>query len=421
VRKVVILTSAFPYLPGEQFLEDEIPYWSEAEGVEVILMPATASGAVRDIPEDIEINLSLVGSSPLSRHRLMKMLWLPPAVTSRLFICEIRYLLSSNRLSLKNVLYALQACANVLIFQKKLNKYISKEGCIDIVYSYWNESLAYAACLLKRHGKVGSVISRAHGFDLYESRRKTHYMALKRQFIADFDKIFLLSEEAKSYFEQTYGTAAGILGIAPLGVPLPSKVSARSRAGEAHIVSVSFCVAIKRLDKILAAVSLFSDWHPEIQVKWTHIGDGPLLCELKNKCAAEVFSRPRLNIELLGLKSNSYVKNFYSMQPVDVFINASESEGMPVSIMEAMAAGVPAIAPNIGGMANLITHENGKLLTTTPSIKEMTCALEEMLLGDNQEGLRLKAREHISSNFNATRNYSNFVSKLKELPCRHGI
>jgi len=43
------------------------------------------------------------------------------------------------------------------------------------------------------------------------------------------------------------------------------------------------------------------------------------------------------------------VLNYYASNPVDVFINTSSSEGLPVSIMEAMSFGIPVIATNVGG------------------------------------------------------------------------
>ena len=47
----------------------------------------------------------------------------------------------------------------------------------------------------------------------------------------------------------------------------------------------------------------------------------------------------------MGEVENKEAKAFFLNNAVDFFINASESEGVPVSIMEAMSASVPAIAP----------------------------------------------------------------------------
>ena len=47
---------------------------------------------------------------------------------------------------------------------------------------------------------------------------------------------------------------------------------------------------------------------------------------------------------------------------MDYFINLSDSEGIPVSIMEAMSVGIPIIARDVGGNREIVTNNNGCLL-----------------------------------------------------------
>ena len=48
---------------------------------------------------------------------------------------------------------------------------------------------------------------------------------------------------------------------------------------------------------------------------------------------------------------NEEVIRFYQQNHVDLFLLTSEYEGIPVAIMEAMAAGIPVMATNAGGIA----------------------------------------------------------------------
>jgi len=43
-------------------------------------------------------------------------------------------------------------------------------------------------------------------------------------------------------------------------------------------------------------------------------------------------------------------------------MNLSETEGIPVSIMEAQSAGVPILATNLGGTSEIVNNENGFLV-----------------------------------------------------------
>lgn len=47
----------------------------------------------------------------------------------------------------------------------------------------------------------------------------------------------------------------------------------------------------------------------------------------------------------------------------DIFINASLNEGMPLTVIEAMAAGLPIVAAPVGGIPEIITHNQSGLLT----------------------------------------------------------
>ena len=75
---------------------------------------------------------------------------------------------------------------------------------IDIVYTYWSSEQTYAACILKEKGLIKSIITRTHGYDIYEERRQNNYMPLKRQFLPLMDKIYVLSEQAKLYLTCRY-------------------------------------------------------------------------------------------------------------------------------------------------------------------------------------------------------------------------
>ena len=64
-----------------------------------------------------------------------------------------------------------------------------------------------------------------------------------------------------------------------------------------------------------------------------------------------------------GEFSKEQIITFLEHTRVDVLVNCSENEGIPVSIMEGFAAGIPAIAFNIGGIPEIIEHgKNGLLL-----------------------------------------------------------
>src|SRR6185437_7654270 len=273
--KIAILTNAYPYLPGEQFIEDEIGYWAAHDGVEATLLPALAAGTPRPVPAGIAVDLGMARSSKFAR------LWcVLRALGSTIFRCELGYLRRVRKLKPRTVVRALLHVSKVLEQAAQLQRYADMHGRIDVAYCYWNETQACAALLARKAGPARKVVPRAHGHALYEARRNHAYMPPTPQFVAEYHPILPLSREARDYLRQTYGAPPENIRICPLGVPLAATLSRPSPAGCLHVVSVSSCVQVKRLDRIVDALELLARRHPDVCVGWTHIGAGPLLEEI---------------------------------------------------------------------------------------------------------------------------------------------
>jgi glycosyltransferase involved in cell wall biosynthesis len=240
-------------------------------------------------------------------------------------------------------------------------------------------------------------------------------MPLKRHFVSDIDRLFVLSEEAKEYVSRVYGFQEQIIYISPLGVNVPIEFSRSSESNNFNVVSVSFCLPVKRIDKIIKSIAIFASKSPSVHVNWTHIGDGPLIDELMLLAKRELGKFNNVDYEFLGNFKNQEVLDFILNNPIDCFLNSSESEGIPVSIMEAMAAGIPAIAPNVGGIAELVSKENGYIMSSEANLDEIARGLELIYERIDLEDVKKSARRHILENFNAAINYPKFISSLDDL------
>ncbi len=126
----------------------------------------------------------------------------------------------------------------------------------------------------------------------------------------------------------------------------------------------------------------------------------------------------RLGIEdrviFAGFAGQEQVRN-YLMQS-DIFVLPSFAEGVPVSLMEAMACGVPVIATHVGGVAELIEPGATGLLVPASDPVALRDAIASYL---NDHGLREKVsrrgREKVLSDFNL----DNEVDKLAQLFQNH--
>ena len=108
--------------------------------------------------------------------------------------------------------------------------------------------------------------------------------------------------------------------------------------------------------------------------------------------------------------------SFYRECPADVFINASETEGTPVAVMEAVSCGIPVIATAVGGNQEIVGERNGILLSENPSPHEIADAILNLL--DNRKmslEMRDESRRIWMERYNADANYSAFAERLRSI------
>ena len=110
------------------------------------------------------------------------------------------------------------------------------------------------------------------------------------------------------------------------------------------------------------------------------------------------------------------MKEYQSMD-INLFLNVSEYEGVPVSIMEAMSFGIPVIAMNVGGASEIVQDQyNGKLLNKDFSIEELCESISYFInINDStMRNYRKNARNTWESFFSAEKNYCKFYREVCE-------
>ena len=119
---------------------------------------------------------------------------------------------------------------------------------------------------------------------------------------------------------------------------------------------------------------------------------------------------------LAGNLPNETVRMCLAREPFDLFLNVSSSEGVPVSVMEALCSGIPVLATAVGGTPELVDDTVGRLLPADITPKQLADTLTE--LHANVPLLlkwRQAARERWLNSADANRNYNGFIDFLKDL------
>lgn len=236
-------------------------------------------------------------------------------------------------------------------FQKITQEFQHKD-CI--YYSYWGRDIIEALVFepkLKQNIKV----SRFHGYDLYPERHAGNYLPYQEQILKHIDLALPCSTDGALHLQKLFPKANSTIEVARLGT-ISMGINPSSEREVFKILSCSSVIPLKRVHLIAKAIK-----NADIKIEWTHIGDGPEMPQLK-KIISDTLTNPNISINLLGWRKPKEILGLYSSQPFHLFINVSEYEGVPVSIMEALASGIPILAPNVGGISEIIDEKVGTLL-----------------------------------------------------------
>jgi glycosyltransferase involved in cell wall biosynthesis len=137
------------------------------------------------------------------------------------------------------------------------------------------------------------------------------------------------------------------------------------------------------------------------------MGAGPLFDKLHQ--TVQKAGGGNLSVDLVGVKSRREVYEAYRKMSADIFVNLSSSEGIPVSIMEAISAGIPVLAPDVGAMKEIVCAETGVLLPAVFS-EEAFCKGAAHILAS--KGLRGTAIAFFESQFMSQKNYDEFYRSV---------
>lgn len=404
MRYLILFNRKFPYKTGEAFLENEIDEIS------------TVFDKIIIFPSDICLNDKVtrkINSSNVEVKVVEKI---------SLKFRNIKYLfggakwgiLNEKNKNLTNKLYggyfenaAKNQAKKIIRVLEKYNFSVNDE---IILYSYWLFITAKVAIIVKEYfEKIGinvRVVSRAHRFDIYEEKREHRFLPQREVLFKNIDKILPCSLDGTEYLKSKYFKYSDKFETAYLGT-YDNGIAKINETNTFNIISCSRLTEVKRVELIIDALKYFEG--KPINIEWTHIGGGELFERIQERVKNELGF---MNVKLLGTLMNVEVYEYYKNNPQDIFINVSSSEGLPVSIMEAISFGIPIIATDVGGTSEIVIENvTGYLLEENFTIDKLIKVLEEVIFMNKTDYLKLRksTRNLWENRYQATKNYKEFV------------
>ncbi|MFA6571677.1 MAG: N-acetyl-alpha-D-glucosaminyl L-malate synthase BshA, partial [Bacteroidota bacterium] len=225
------------------------------------------------------------------------------------------------------------------------------------------------------------LITTLHGTDITLVGMEPSFQPIVKFSLEHSDVITSVSKYLKEKTEQNFSTDKNI-EIIPNFVDtnlyyrqsLPELKNQIAPNNEKILIHISNFRPVKRVTDVIRIFAEVLSYRPS---KLLLVGDGPdrkeaeLLCiELGIQCHVKFLGKQTSLVELLSIS--------------DIFLLPSQSESFGLSALEAMSCGVPVIASNIGGIPEVVSHNETGFLSELGDVQRMAKYALELLDKDKK-------------------------------------
>lgn len=248
---------------------------------------------------------------------------------------------------------------------------------VDVVHAHMYEAALWGRLAGKLAG-VPVLIATEHGPELWKTRR---HLVMDRWLNRWTSRHIAVARQGMEIRIRRERVPADRIVLIPNGVTVPNVPRdpeqarlARTAFGLAAdtpvIGSVGRLVVEKGYEHLLTALKLARDEVPDL--RWLAIGTGPLESELAARA------------RLLGLEDVVIWAGLRQdvdriLPTMDLWVMSSVEEGLPVALLEAMAAGCPIVSTSIGGIPDAVTDGQEALLVPVADPAAMAAAIVGLL------------------------------------------
>ena len=416
---MIFFSLHYPFHFTDSYLDEEINLLASKFKKVIVISSNTFSEEKRAVPSNVIVyrfspvvnlglrtaSLSLLGN-PIFYKNIFQLIFKHKIGFSLLAVKEL-FAFYSRALSIRNFLE--QVIEEQQVEKNKL-----------LIYTYWMVESTMAAVLLKKETPSIKVISKAHSQDVYFERSPVKYHPFRKYIFEELNRLFFISDDARKYFIKKHGLTKKEeerISISRIGIDGANEnYISQSSEQVLRIISVAYIQKIKRVDLIIDALALIKD----VQIEWYHAGHSNQseteFEELKKYATEKLLPLLNISFSFLGKTAKEELFRLYQEKRFDLFLNVSETEGIPVSMMEAMSYSVPVIGTNVGGVAEIVVDSlNGFLLSPYPDANEVMQAIKqfEKLSVEKKNALRENAFNTWDTKYNGKKNNRQFVQEVE--------
>ncbi|WP_423823596.1 glycosyltransferase family 4 protein [Salinisphaera sp. SPP-AMP-43] len=393
--RIAYVVDTFPKR-SETFVRDEVEWLARRGQLDRVFSVATEDQAIDEISAPVRDRLRRIPTDPPGRIEaaLCKTRWAmhqPGLFWSRLNAW------SMSRESFTEFVYGLRL-ARML-----------REDPPDVMHVHFASLAAQIARYASRLSGVPFTFC-AHHYDIFHSA-PPNYPVLSH----DASAVITISDYNRRYLRDHHNVADARLRVIHCGIDCQRFQRAESPEAQTAADRPLQLVAVGRLTDVKAhrymveACAKLRDRGVDFVLNI--IGEGDQRTALESQIdTAGLADR----VHLLGAQPSSVVRR--ELFDADIFVMSSLSEGIPVSLMEAMAMERPVVTTGVKGIPELVSHEENGLLVPVENAEAIADAIQQ--LADDDERRRqfgAAGRTKVLREFNAETEYERLLSLWREI------
>ncbi len=393
--KLHLFTANYPTGFGESFLNNEIPHLNE-EFKEICIYPYAKKEQEQQ---------AFLGNQKViyykDEKKTSKVLFGDQLLIIRILMIEW-FGCSKKVFFLKHIRTFYASLKKELI----LAKWIEKQNIDnhDVYYSFWMNEWALALAILRKKGKKFNFVFRVNGYDIYDERHPGNYLPFRHFIYSQALRVIPLSKTSAEYVMKKTNFKQKVIH-SYFGTKDFGEVKEREDK-RFTVFTCSSAIPLKRLDKIARVLGCL-----KFEINWIHHGDGPMINEVKKELE---------KYKHINFHHSKKIENYFEVLEMqktiapDIFINLSTTEGLPITLMEAISFGTPILVNNVGSCSEFIRPFTGIMVGVDETEEIIAKKITKFSMSRDQYP-RKDIKTFWKDNFSAINNYKKFASELKQI------